>query len=72
LSSEQAPGPLGSPHVPQAAEESEVREPALADDTAKVDILLSTSPLLQLGHAGATEPYMIFSKRFPQLRHSYS
>jgi len=72
LSSEQAPAPRGSPHLPQAGGESDVREPALADDTANVDILLATSTPLQDGHAGAAEPYTIFSKRLPQLRQSYS
>ena len=37
---EHAPGPRGSPHVPQAAGESEGRDrfPAPIEDTAKLDI----------------------------------
>jgi hypothetical protein len=65
-SSEQAPGPLGSPQVPQAAGESEARAAALADDTAKVEIRLWSSAPPHDGQGGTMEPYTIFSKRFPQ------
>jgi hypothetical protein len=58
--------------VPHAPGESDERESAAADDTAKVEMSLSSSPLLQDGQDGAAEPCTIFSKRFPHERHSYS
>jgi hypothetical protein len=58
--------------VPQAEGESDARDPALADATANVDILLATSMPSHDGHAGTAEPYTIFSKRFPHFRQSYS
>jgi len=63
---EQAPGPLGSPHVPHAPTESdEVFRDPVPDPTAKVDNNFSRFVPLQEGHAGSIDGVTIFSKRVP-------
>src|SRR5215472_10013310 len=62
-SSEQAPGPLGSPHVPQgpgSAANADVLSPPL---TANREICWSSFLLSHFGQAACCEPNTMLSKR---------
>src|SRR5690349_1434123 len=69
---EQAPGPRGSPQLPQGAGEALGRSVGDEDETANLESNLSRSTELHDGQEGVTEPRMIFSNRLPHPRHSYS
>src|SRR5437762_1580399 len=68
---EQAPGPRGSPQVPQ---DPAVRggDPAPLPPTANTESWRARSSLRQEGHVGAVEPLTRLSKRFRQFRQTYS
>jgi hypothetical protein len=75
-STEQAPGPRGSPQDPQPPEGDGVSDrpllPPADDETAKTDSSLRRSRLSQAGQAGRESPEVKCSKAFPQARHTYS
>jgi hypothetical protein len=70
---EQAPGPRGSPHIPQgAAEGVAAREDDAPFATANTDSCFSSSALAQAGQLGVSRSRVRNSKWWPQARHAYS
>src|SRR5215467_6522270 len=68
---EQAPGPRGSPQVPQGPTDSLGADPPLAD-TAKTESCGASFLLWHLGHPGFSAPKTRASKRWLHPRQMYS
>jgi hypothetical protein len=69
---EQAPGPRGSPHIPQGAADGVPGEDEGPFATAKTDSCFSSSALSQAGQLAVSCPRVRYSKWWPQARHAYS
>lgn len=69
---EQAPGPRGSPHIPQGAADGVLGEDEGPVATANPDSCFSSSALAQAGQLGASRSRVRYSKWWPQARHAYS
>ncbi len=69
---EQAPGPRGSPHVPQGAADAVLSEDEGPFATANTDSCFSSSALAQAGQLGDSRSRVRYSKWWPQARHAYS
>ena len=69
---EQAPGPRGSPHIPQGAADGAPSEDEEPFATANTDSCFSSSALAQAGQLGASPSRVRYSKWWPQARHAYS
>jgi hypothetical protein len=69
---EQAPGPRGSPHMPQGEAEGVAREDDEPFATANTDSCFSSSALAQAGQLGVSRSRVRYSKWWPQARQAYS
>ena len=69
---EQAPGPRGSPHIPQGEADGVAREDDEPFATANTDSCFSSSALAQAGQLAVSLSRVRYSKRWPQARHAYS
>src|SRR5690242_13924912 len=72
--SEQAPGPRGSPHMPQGPADATAGADWLGDGapTANTESCFWSSALAHDGHAGVSPALVRNSKRWPQERQAYS